>query len=51
VRGLTSGALVLSKPRLNSWQICSICLGAFGIHFGIALPQANATRIFQVSAA
>jgi maltose/moltooligosaccharide transporter len=38
---------VLSKPQLSSWQICSICLGAFGIQFGFALPQANATRIFQ----
>jgi maltose/moltooligosaccharide transporter len=38
---------VLAKPHLSSWQICSICLGAFGIQFGFALPQANATRIFQ----
>ena len=38
---------MLSKPKLTSWQICSICLGAFGIQFGFALPQANATRIFQ----
>jgi len=38
---------VLSKPQLSAWQICSICLGAFGIQFGFALPQANATRIFQ----
>jgi maltose/moltooligosaccharide transporter len=38
---------VLPKPHLSSWQICSICLGAFGIQFGFALPQANATRIFQ----
>jgi maltose/moltooligosaccharide transporter len=38
---------VLSKPHLSSWHICSICLGAFGIQFGFALPQANATRIFQ----
>jgi maltose/moltooligosaccharide transporter len=38
---------VFSKPHLSSWQICGICLGAFGIQFGFALPQANATRIFQ----
>jgi maltose/moltooligosaccharide transporter len=38
---------VLSKPHLSSWHIFSICLGAFGIQFGFALPQANATRIFQ----
>jgi maltose/moltooligosaccharide transporter len=38
---------VLSKPHQSAWQVCSICLGAFGIQFGFALPQANATRIFQ----
>jgi maltose/moltooligosaccharide transporter len=38
---------VLSKPHLSAWQVCKICLGAFGIQFGFALPQANATRIFQ----
>src|SRR5688572_28679923 len=38
---------MLSKPQLASWHIFSICLGAFGIQFGFALPQANATRIFQ----
>lgn len=38
---------MLSKPHLSAWQICKICLGAFGIQFGFALPQANATRIFQ----
>lgn len=36
-----------SKPSLTPWQICLICVGAFGIQFGFALPQANATRIFQ----
>jgi maltose/moltooligosaccharide transporter len=38
---------VLSKPQLSPWQIGAICLGAFGIQFGFALPQANNTRIFQ----
>jgi len=38
---------VIPKPKLSTWQICSICVGAFGIQFGFALPQANATRIFQ----
>jgi maltose/moltooligosaccharide transporter len=38
---------VVSKPHQSAWQVCSICLGAFGIQFGFALPQANATRIFQ----
>jgi maltose/moltooligosaccharide transporter len=36
-----------SKPHLSTWQICTICVGAFGIQFGFALPNANATRIFQ----
>lgn len=36
-----------SKPHLTAWQICTICVGAFGIQFGFALPNANATRIFQ----
>jgi maltose/moltooligosaccharide transporter len=35
------------KPRLTPAQIGLLCLGAFGIQFGFALPQANATRIFQ----
>ncbi|HTU65234.1 MAG TPA: MFS transporter [Steroidobacteraceae bacterium] len=38
---------MVSKPTLNAWQICKICIGAFGLQFGFALPQANATRIFQ----
>lgn len=38
---------MVSKPILSAWQVCKICLGAFGIQFGFALPQANATRIFQ----
>jgi maltose/moltooligosaccharide transporter len=38
---------LVSKPHLSAWQICNICIGAFGIQFGFALPQANATRIFQ----
>ncbi len=38
---------MVSKPQLSAWQICTLCVGAFGIQFGFALPQANATRIFQ----
>jgi maltose/moltooligosaccharide transporter len=38
---------VESKPFLNAWQVCRLCVGAFGIQFCFALPQANATRIFQ----
>jgi maltose/moltooligosaccharide transporter len=36
-----------TKPSLTAWQVCTLCVGAFGIQFGFALPQANATRIFQ----
>jgi len=36
-----------AKPQLSAWQVCRICVGAFGIQFGFALPQANSTRIFQ----
>jgi len=38
---------VVSKPHLSAWHVCKICIGAFGIQFCFALPQANATRIFQ----
>ena len=38
---------MVSKPRLSAWQVSNICIGAFGIQFGFALPQANSTRIFQ----
>ncbi len=38
---------MVSKPILSPWQVYALCLGAFGIQFGFALPQANATRIFQ----
>ncbi len=37
----------MTIPRLTAWRICCVCVGAFGIQFGFALPQANATRIFQ----
>ena len=38
---------MVAKPKLDAWQICKICVGAFGLQFGFALPQGNATRIFQ----
>ena len=38
---------MIGKPHLTSAQIFCVCVGAFGIQFGFALPQANATRIFQ----
>ena len=39
-----------SKPILSAWQICKICLGALASSSDLALPQANATRIFRISA-
>jgi maltose/moltooligosaccharide transporter len=44
---MCTGEHVVSKPQLSAWQVCNICVGAFGIQFGFALPQANVTRIFQ----
>src|ERR1044072_8162217 len=38
---------MVRRPKVDAWQICKICIGAFGIQFCFALPQANATRIFQ----
>jgi maltose/moltooligosaccharide transporter len=38
---------MVAKPHLSAWQVSNICIGAFGIQFGFALPQANSTRIFQ----
>jgi maltose/moltooligosaccharide transporter len=38
---------LFAKPQLSTWQLSKLCIGAFGIQFGFALPNANATRIFQ----
>jgi len=35
------------KPALSCWQIWNMCFGFFGIQFGFALQNANASRIFQ----
>ncbi len=35
------------KPRLSFWQIWNMCFGFLGIQFGLALQNANASRIFQ----
>lgn len=37
-----------SKPQLGFWQIWNLCFGFFGIQFGFALQNANASRIFQI---
>lgn len=36
-----------SKPRLSFWQIWNMCFGFLGIQFGLALQNANVSRIFQ----
>ncbi len=35
------------KPQLGFWRIANMCFGFFGIQFGFALQNANASRIFQ----
>ena len=36
-----------AKPTLSFWQIWNMCFGFFGIQFGFALQNANASRIFE----
>jgi maltose/moltooligosaccharide transporter len=40
-----SAPVLSSKPRLNYWQIWNMSLGFFGIQFGFALQNGNASRI------
>ena len=35
------------KPHLSFWQIWNMCFGFLGIQFGLALQNANVSRIFQ----
>ena len=35
------------KPELSFWQIWNMCFGFLGIQFGLALQNANVSRIFQ----
>ena len=35
------------KPQLTFWQIWNMCFGFLGIQFGLALQNANVSRIFQ----
>lgn len=37
----------LKKTRLNFWQIWNMSFGFLGIQFGLALQNANVSRIFQ----
>ncbi|PWK88718.1 MFS transporter [Fulvimonas soli] len=36
-----------AKPALSFWQIWNMCFGFLGIQFGLALQNANVSRIFQ----
>ncbi|MFW5757454.1 MAG: MFS transporter [Bacteroidota bacterium] len=36
-----------SRPRLSFWQIWNISFGFLGIQFGLALQNANVSRIFE----
>ena len=40
-----SAPVLSSKPKLNYWQIWNMSLGFFGIQFGFALQNGNASRI------
>ena len=35
------------KPALSFWQIWNMCFGFLGIQLGLALQNANVSRIFQ----
>ncbi|UPG92192.1 MFS transporter [Luteibacter aegosomaticola] len=35
------------KPALSFWQIWNMCFGFVGLQFGLALQNANVSRIFQ----
>src|SRR5688572_14143554 len=35
------------KPKLSAWQIWNMSVGFFGIQFGFALQNGNASRILQ----
>ena len=38
----------LQKPRLSFWQIWNMSFGFFGIQFGFALQNGNASRILGI---
>src|SRR5262245_2176725 len=35
------------RPQVSFWQIWNMCFGFLGIQFGLALQNANVSRIFQ----
>jgi len=38
---------MITKPRLNFWQLWNMSFGYVGIQFGFALQNANVSRIFE----
>src|SRR5688572_20306534 len=40
--------VIPSKPRLKYWQIWNMSIGFFGIQFGFALQNGNASRILGI---
>src|SRR5688572_11341856 len=43
-----STTTLANKPRLSRWQIWNMSIGFFGIQFGFALQNGNASRILGV---
>ena len=44
---MTASPFALTKPRLKYWQIWNMSIGFFGIQFGFALQNGNASRILS----
>jgi maltose/moltooligosaccharide transporter len=44
---LDTESAILSKPRLNFWQIWNMCFGFFGIQFGWTLQMNNMSAIYE----
>ena len=44
---MTASPLAHTKPRLKYWQIWNMSIGFFGIQFGFALQNGNASRILS----
>jgi maltose/moltooligosaccharide transporter len=40
-------AVAGARPQVTFWQIWNMCFGFLGIQFGLALQNANVSRIFQ----
>lgn len=45
---MTTTTTLATKPRLSAWQIWNMSVGFFGIQFGFALQNGNASRILGI---